>query len=101
MEHGRTVHFQLYDEVMHIPMMVRWPRKVPAGTRIDTPVSLVDIMPTGIDQLPGAKQLHRELMPYRARALALTDLDEPARQEPSEDVDPARREKLRQLGYIE
>lgn len=42
--HGRT----LYREVVHVPLVIRAPG-VPAGTIIDTPASLVDIMPTVLD----------------------------------------------------
>ena len=40
--HGMTLH----EEVLHVPLIVRAPKLVPAGLRIDTPVSLVDIVPT-------------------------------------------------------
>src|SRR4029077_12529025 len=40
-EHGGGSHgLTLYEEVLRIPMFVRWPGKVPAGTRIDRPVRL-------------------------------------------------------------
>lgn len=53
MEHGSILHLQLYDEVMKIPMFMRWPGQIPAGLRIETPVSLVDIVPTVL-QIAGA-----------------------------------------------
>lgn len=53
-EHGMTLHSQLFDEVMHVPLLFRYPPVVPAGLRVDTPVSLVDITPT-ILELAGAK----------------------------------------------
>ncbi len=46
MEHGSVTHLQLFDEVMQIPMFMRWPGHIPSGLRIDTPVSLVDLVPT-------------------------------------------------------
>jgi arylsulfatase A-like enzyme len=36
----------LYDEQIHVPLLVRWPGEVPAGRRIATPVGLVDVAPT-------------------------------------------------------
>lgn len=45
-EHGARLHAQLYDEVMHVPLLFRWPGHVPAGRRVAAPVSLVDIAPT-------------------------------------------------------
>ena len=38
-------HLQLYDEVMHVPLLVVLPG-ARGGTRVTTPVSLVDFMPT-------------------------------------------------------
>ncbi len=48
-EHGYTVHSQMYDEVMQIPMFLRWPGHIPGDLRIATPVSLVDLVPTILD----------------------------------------------------
>jgi len=45
-EHGMVSHNQLYEEVMHIPLVMVWSGRIPAGLRIATPVSLVDIAPT-------------------------------------------------------
>lgn len=51
-EHGQRFHgFQLYDETSHVPLMLRWPGVVPAGLRVTTPVSLVDVLPTVLDLL--------------------------------------------------
>lgn len=43
--HGRTFH----DEVLHIPLILRFPAKIPANKKIDTIVELVDVMPTVLD----------------------------------------------------
>jgi len=40
--HGHT----LYQELLHVPLIVRAPGFVPAGARIRTPVSLLDVAPT-------------------------------------------------------
>lgn len=40
--HGHT----LYQELVHVPLIVRAPGLVPAGARIRTPVSLLDVAPT-------------------------------------------------------
>ena len=40
--HGHT----LYEELVHVPLIVRAPGLVPAGGRIRTPVSLLDVAPT-------------------------------------------------------
>lgn len=44
-EHGQMTHLQLYDEVMHVPLLVVLPG-ARGGTRVTDPVSLVDFMPT-------------------------------------------------------
>jgi arylsulfatase A-like enzyme len=47
LEHGQRFHgYQLFEETLHVPLVVRWPGRVPAGRRVDAPVSLVDVMPT-------------------------------------------------------
>jgi arylsulfatase A-like enzyme len=53
MEHGRVEHFlTAYQEMLHVPLILRGPG-VPAGLRVRTPVSLVDVAPT-ILSLAGA-----------------------------------------------
>lgn len=52
MEHGQWAHgFQLYDEALHVPLVMRLPGVVPAARRVNTPVSLVDVTPTVLDLL--------------------------------------------------
>jgi arylsulfatase A-like enzyme len=41
---GHTVH--LYEEMVHVPLLVRWPGQVPAGRQLADVVSLVDVAPT-------------------------------------------------------
>ena len=46
MEHGRVDHFlTVYQEILRVPLIFRG-RGIPAGRRIDTPVSVIDIAPT-------------------------------------------------------
>ncbi|MDE0887306.1 MAG: sulfatase [Myxococcota bacterium] len=46
MDHGRMDHFlTMYQEVLRVPLILRGPG-IPAGQRIATPVSLVDLSPT-------------------------------------------------------
>lgn len=40
--HGHT----LYNEQLRVPLIMRWPAKIPAGTVVNDNVSIVDIMPT-------------------------------------------------------
>ncbi len=51
-DHKKVGHrHSLYQELIHVPLVIRLPGKRAAGTVIDTPVSLVDIMPTILDVL--------------------------------------------------
>ncbi|MHC4312017.1 MAG: sulfatase [Planctomycetota bacterium] len=51
-EHGKTGHAHtLYNELIHVPLILRWPSKIPKGKRIDALASQVDIMPTILDYL--------------------------------------------------
>lgn len=46
-EHGKATHSRtLYDEIVHVPLIFRWPGRLPGGKRINAIISLVDIMPT-------------------------------------------------------
>ena len=46
-EHGRFGHNKtLYDEVVHVPLILRWPGQVPANARVAEQVSLVGLAPT-------------------------------------------------------
>ena len=46
-EHGRMWHGQsVYGEMMHVPLIVRWPAGLPAAKVIEEPVHLIDVMPT-------------------------------------------------------
>jgi arylsulfatase A-like enzyme len=51
-EHGKTAHGDtLYQEIVHVPLILWGPGRLPAGRRIDAVTSLVDIMPTVLDYL--------------------------------------------------
>jgi len=46
-EHGRKGHrFALYDESIRVPLIIRYPARVPAGTVVEPQVRLVDVAPT-------------------------------------------------------
>jgi arylsulfatase A-like enzyme len=46
-DHGFLDHkMNLYEELLRIPLVVRYPRAVPAGQRIGQPVMLQDLFPT-------------------------------------------------------
>ena len=46
-EHGGWLHDQsLYQELVHVPLMIRFPNAEFGGERISAPASLVDVLPT-------------------------------------------------------
>ena len=46
-EHGLANHFKaLTREETHVPLIIRYPGRVPAGVRVATPTQLRDILPT-------------------------------------------------------
>jgi len=46
-EHGLLIHgHSLYQELLHIPLLLRLPDGAGAGSRVDTPVSILDVAPT-------------------------------------------------------
>ena len=50
LDHGGIDHgSSLYDELLRVPLIVRFPGGRPEGVRIDAPVSLVDVLPTLAD----------------------------------------------------
>jgi len=59
LEHGLVDHSRLYDEVLHVPMIIHWPGGR-AAERRSRPVSTIDLVPTllailGVESLPTAQ----------------------------------------------
>ena len=51
-EHGEQSHgFFLYDETLHVPLMIKLPGEQAAGLRIGTRVGLVDLAPTLLQEV--------------------------------------------------
>ncbi|MHC4989715.1 MAG: sulfatase-like hydrolase/transferase, partial [Planctomycetota bacterium] len=51
-EHGELQHGHfVYDTTMRVPLLMRLPSRVPAGTVVDAAVGLVDLYPTIVEQL--------------------------------------------------
>ncbi|NUQ44633.1 MAG: sulfatase-like hydrolase/transferase [Phycisphaerae bacterium] len=51
-EHGGWMHAQsLHEELLHVPLMIHFPRGEFAGAKISDPASLVDVMPTILDYM--------------------------------------------------
>lgn len=68
MDHGHMEHgVHVFDEQVRVPLVLRFPGRIPAGRRVDTPVSLVDVAPTVYELLgveaPDAGFEGRSLVP--------------------------------------
>lgn len=51
-EHGSTAHaHSLYNELIHIPLIFKWPQLIPQNRQVDSLVGQCDIMPTILDYL--------------------------------------------------
>lgn len=48
-QHGHLTHESLHQEVLHVPLLVRWPGRVDAGRTIPEPVQGVDLYPSLLD----------------------------------------------------
>jgi len=48
-DHGLVSKMKMYEGSAHIPMMIRYPGVIPAGTKVKTPVSHHDIFATLLD----------------------------------------------------
>ncbi len=49
-EHGEKGHNKsLYDEVILVPLIVRWPERIPAGSIVNEQVRLIDVFPTVLE----------------------------------------------------
>ena len=47
MQHGYMMHGEsVYEEQVHVPLLMRWPGRLPAGTKIAHPVVMNDLLPT-------------------------------------------------------
>jgi arylsulfatase A-like enzyme len=68
LDHGQTGHFKtLYDEVLHVPLLIRYPGHVPAGRRVAGQVRLMDVAPTLL-ALAGVRS-PKPATTYEARSL--------------------------------
>jgi arylsulfatase A-like enzyme len=50
-EHGQVRHDQLYVELAHVPMLVMFPGRAHAGTRIEAPIRHIDLLPSLLELL--------------------------------------------------
>lgn len=80
-EHGLAYHqFSLYDELIHVPLVVKFPGQARAGTTVETPVSHVDLFPTVMDVvgLPDTQSVgHSLLSPEERPAFVFAEYGRP------------------------
>ncbi len=71
-EHGYVGHGRhLYEDIIHVPLIFRWPGRLPEGKIVDSLVSVVDIAPTIMDvALKGSGVNVRLPVPFGGRSLA-------------------------------
>ncbi|MBI4493529.1 MAG: sulfatase-like hydrolase/transferase [Chloroflexi bacterium] len=66
-DHGLWFHgYGLYQTEVHVPLLMRYPRALPAGTSVQEPVGTLDVMPTILEllQLPSPATVEgRSLLP--------------------------------------
>jgi choline-sulfatase len=48
-QHGYFGHYQLYQDVLHVPLIMAAPGRISVGRRVAAPVQLVDLAPTILD----------------------------------------------------
>lgn len=59
LEHGVMHHgYSLYATELHVPLLISWPSRLPAGVRVTTPVSLRNL-PATVLELIGSNQRQR------------------------------------------
>jgi uncharacterized sulfatase len=73
-EHGYFGHaFVAYQELIHVPLIVHWPNKVPAGKRLSDPVSTRRIYHTLLDAAGGVPEGVNNLDPREVHGLTLME----------------------------
>jgi len=69
-EHDRITHaHSLYKELLHVPLIIRSPGKIPAGLQVTENVSTVDIAPTLLDLAGIRPQLAGDPAEFTGRSL--------------------------------
>lgn len=70
-EHGGWGHswIKLYDKNIHIPLIMRYPKKIPPGTIITELVQHVDLMPTMLDMSEIDLNSYKQMQGYSLKQL--------------------------------
>jgi arylsulfatase A-like enzyme len=78
LEHGHISHgLSLYNEVVHIPLIISYPRAFPKGIRIKQNVASIDIFPTLIEMIPENTPFEEKLKQQISGKSLLPMIDDP------------------------
>jgi len=70
-EHGYVGHGRhLYDDIVRVPLIVRYPRGVPAGKVIHERVSLLDVTPSVVDMTVPVEERRSQPFSFAGRSFA-------------------------------
>lgn len=76
-DHGESTHsYLVYESTIRVPLLLWGPAGLPAGRRVRSPVSTIDLLPTALDWLglPAADELPgRSLLPLLAPEVELPE----------------------------
>ncbi|MFW6098103.1 MAG: sulfatase [Chloroflexota bacterium] len=73
-EHGYMGHaFVAYDELVHVPLIAHWPRRLPAGNRVSTAVSTRRVFHTLVDAAGDLPESMASVSKAGARSLSLLE----------------------------
>lgn len=73
-EHGYMGHaFVAYQELVHVPLLLHWPRRLPAGARERTPVSTRRVFHTMLEAAGRLPESAGNLNPAEVRRLTLME----------------------------
>ena len=73
-EHGHMGHaFVAYQELLHVPLILHWPRRLPAGMRVNTPVSTRRVFHTMLDAAGELPAKEAKLNPADVHRLTLVN----------------------------
>lgn len=100
-EHGSFLHSHIYGELLHVPLIIREPGQA-SGTRIETPVSFIDLAPTILELLgmePPKQFQGRSLVPLMSAEDSGSEPSVPARTELFSSLESAGLKTVRADGW--
>lgn len=77
---GRHHGHSVYQELLRVPLLIQYPSQIPAGMKLESPVCLIDVMPTVLDLAginPGDSGHGFQGQSFARMLTANAELDEP------------------------